>query len=44
MVFIAGALFLVVALGCVMAVEELPLLGPVRVPDPAADEPSASEL
>jgi EmrB/QacA subfamily drug resistance transporter len=44
MVFIAGALFLVVALGCVMAVEELPLLGPVRVPDPAADEPPASEL
>jgi EmrB/QacA subfamily drug resistance transporter len=35
MVFIAGAVFLVVALGCVMAVEERPLHGPVRLADPA---------
>jgi MFS family permease len=37
MVFIAGALFLLVALGCVMTVEERPLHGPVRLADPAAD-------
>jgi MFS family permease len=37
MVFVAGALFLVVALGCVMAVEERPLHGPIRLADPAAD-------
>ena len=37
LVFIAGGLFLVVALGCVMAVEERPLHGPVRLSDPAVD-------
>jgi len=37
MVFVAGALFLLVALGCVMAVEERPLHGPIRLADPAAD-------
>ncbi len=37
LVFIAGALFLVIALGSVMAVEERPLHGPTRLPDPAAD-------
>ena len=37
MVFIAGAAFLAVALGCVMAVEERPLHGPIRLPDRAAD-------
>jgi len=37
LVFIAGALFLLIALGCVMAVEERPLHGPVRLADPAAD-------
>ena len=37
MVFIAGALFLLVALGCVMAVEERPLHGPIRLADRAAD-------
>ena len=37
MVFIAGALFLVVALGCVMAVEERPLHGPTRLLDPAVE-------
>ncbi len=31
MVFVAGALFLVVALGCVMTVEERPLHGPMRL-------------
>jgi EmrB/QacA subfamily drug resistance transporter len=34
LVFVAGALFLVVALGCVMAVEERPLHGPMH---PAAE-------
>src|SRR6185437_5176196 len=37
MVFIAGALFLLVALACVMAVEERPLHGPIRLADPAPD-------
>jgi EmrB/QacA subfamily drug resistance transporter len=37
LVFIAGGLFLVVALGCVMAVEERPLHGPVRLSDRAVD-------
>jgi EmrB/QacA subfamily drug resistance transporter len=37
LVFIAGGLFLAVALGCVMAVEERPLHGPVRLSDPAVD-------
>jgi MFS family permease len=37
MVFIAGALFLLVAVGCVMAVEERPLHGPIRLADRAAD-------
>jgi EmrB/QacA subfamily drug resistance transporter len=37
LVFIAGALFLVVALGCVMAVEERPLHGPVRLSDRSVD-------
>jgi EmrB/QacA subfamily drug resistance transporter len=36
-VFIAGALFLLVALACVMAVEERPLHGPIRLADPAPD-------
>ncbi len=36
MVFIAGAVFLVIALGCVMAVEERPLHGPLRSADPGA--------
>jgi EmrB/QacA subfamily drug resistance transporter len=37
LVFVAGALFLVVALGCVLAVEERPLHGPVRLSDQAVD-------
>jgi EmrB/QacA subfamily drug resistance transporter len=37
MVFIAGAVFLVIALGCVMAVEERPLDGPIRLNDPVTD-------
>lgn len=37
LVFIAGALFLLVALACVMAVEERPLHGPTRLADPAPD-------
>jgi EmrB/QacA subfamily drug resistance transporter len=37
LVFIAGALFLVVALGCVLAVEERPLHGPIRLSDRAVD-------
>jgi sugar phosphate permease len=37
LVFIAGALFLVVALGCVMVVEERPLHGPTRLSDRPAD-------
>jgi hypothetical protein len=37
LVFIAGGLFLVVALGCVMAVEERPLHGPVRLSDRGVD-------
>jgi EmrB/QacA subfamily drug resistance transporter len=37
LVFIAGALFVAIALGCVMAVEERPLHGPVRLPDRPVD-------
>jgi EmrB/QacA subfamily drug resistance transporter len=37
LVFIAGALLLVVALGCVLAVEERPLHGPIRLSDRAVD-------
>jgi EmrB/QacA subfamily drug resistance transporter len=36
MVFVAGGLFLVVALGCVSMVEERPLHGPLRSSDPTA--------
>jgi MFS family permease len=35
-VFIAAAIFLAVALACVLAVEERPLHGPVRLADPGA--------
>jgi hypothetical protein len=37
LVFIAGAALLAVALACVLAVEERPLHGPVRLADPDAD-------
>jgi MFS family permease len=37
LVFAAGAVFLVVALACVLFVEERPLHGPVRLDDPAAE-------
>jgi EmrB/QacA subfamily drug resistance transporter len=37
LVFIAGAVFLAVALACVLTVEERPLHGPVRLAEPAAD-------
>ena len=37
LVFIAGAAFLAVALASLLAVEERPLHGPVRLADPAAD-------
>ncbi|MGO9046371.1 MAG: MFS transporter [Xanthobacteraceae bacterium] len=36
LVFITGAAFLAIALACVMAVEELPLHGPVRLAEPGA--------
>jgi MFS family permease len=36
MLFVAGGLFLVIALGCVMAVEERPLHGPGGLAGPAA--------
>ena len=36
-VFIAAAVCLAVALACVLAVEERPLHGPVRLADPAAE-------
>ena len=37
LVFIAAAIFLAIALACVLAVEERPLHGPVRLTDPAAE-------
>ncbi len=37
LVFITGAIFVAIALGCVLLVEERPLHGPVRLPDPAAE-------
>jgi len=37
LVFIAAAIFLAVALACVLAVEERPLHGPVRLADAAAE-------
>jgi EmrB/QacA subfamily drug resistance transporter len=36
-VFIAAAVFLAIALACVLAVEERPLHGPIRLGDPAAE-------
>jgi hypothetical protein len=36
-VFIAAACCLAIALACVLAVEERPLHGPVRLDDPAAE-------
>ena len=37
LVFIAGAIFLAIALGALLLVEERPLHGPVRLTDPAAE-------
>ncbi len=37
LVFVAGAIFLTIALACVLVVEERPLHGPVRLADPAPE-------
>jgi hypothetical protein len=37
LVFVAGAIFLSIALACVLVVEERPFHGPVRLADPPAE-------